>query len=65
MGVVASPGPSAPNIITDNIPMLKSPPRADALLFVECRGSMAATVLDTAPSPQTATRPNQTYHGRY
>ena len=65
MGVVASPGPSAPNIITDNIPMLKSPPRADALLFVECRGSMAATVLDTAPTPQTATRPNQTYHGRY
>jgi hypothetical protein len=65
MGVVAQPGPSAPNIITDNIPMLKTPPRADALLFVESRGASSPTVLDTAPAPQTATRPNQTYHGRY
>jgi hypothetical protein len=65
MGVVAQPGPTAPNIITDNIPMLKSPPRADALLFVESRGATSPTVLDTAPTPQTASRPNQTYHGRY
>lgn len=65
IGVVAQPGPSAPNIITDNIPMLKTPPRADALLLVESRGANGATVLDTAPAPQTAIRPNQTYHGRY
>ena len=65
MGVVASPGPSKPNILTDNIPMLKSPPRADALLFVESRGPNSALAIDTAPAPQTASRPNQTYHGRY
>ena len=65
MGVVAQPGPSAPNFITDNIPILKTPPRADALLFVESRGPNSATSLDTTPTPQTASRPNQTYHGRY
>ncbi|MDZ4659008.1 MAG: hypothetical protein SH868_15635 [Bythopirellula sp.] len=65
MGVVASPGPAKPNIITDNIPMLKSPPRADALLFVESRGASSGLAIDTAPAPQSASRPNQTYHGRY
>lgn len=65
MGVVAQPGPSAPNFITDNIPILKSPPRADALLFVEGRGPNSASSLDTSAPPQTASRPNQTYHGRY
>lgn len=65
MGVVAQPGPSAPNFITDNIPMLKSPPRADALMFVESRATGSTPSLDTAPTPQTASRPNQTYHGRY
>lgn len=65
MGVVAQPGPSKPNIITDNIPMLKSPPRADALLFVESRGANSSMAIDSAPAPQTASRPNQTYHGRY
>lgn len=65
MGVVAQPGPAKPNIITDNIPMLKSPPRADALLFVESRGANSALAVDAAAAPQTASRPNQTYHGRY
>ncbi len=65
MGVVAQPGVSKPNMITDNIPMLKSPPRADALLFVESRGPNSALAIDSAPAPQTASRPNQTYHGRY
>ena len=65
MGVVAQPGPAKPNFITDNIPILKSPPRADALLFIESRGSNTASPLDSAPRPQTASRPNQTYHGRY
>ena len=54
MGVVATPGPTKDNPITDAVtdamPMLKSPPRADALLFVESAGVIA-------PSPQPATRP--------
>jgi hypothetical protein len=68
MGVVATPGPTKDNPITDTItdavPMLKSPPRADALLFVESAGV-------TAPSPQpvtparSASLPQQTFQGRY
>ena len=66
MGVVAQPGPSKPNLLTDNIPMLKSPPRADALLFVESRGPNTTLPVGTTPvAPQTATRADQTYHGRY
>jgi hypothetical protein len=65
MGVVAQPGPAKPNFITDNIPILKSPPRADALLFVESRGANSTLAVDAAAAPQTASRPNQTYHGRY
>ena len=42
MGVVATPGPTKDNpitdAVTDAVPMLKSPPRADALLFVESAG---------------------------
>jgi hypothetical protein len=66
MGVVAQPGPSKPNFITDSIPILKSPPRADALLFVESRGPNPTLPAETTPvTPQTATRTDSTYHGRY
>ncbi len=45
MGVVATPGPTKDNpftdAVTDAVPMLKSPPRADALLFVESAGVSA------------------------
>ncbi len=68
MGVVATPGPTKDNPITDTItdamPMLKGPPRADALLFVESAGV-------TAPAPQpvtparSASLPQQTFQGRY
>jgi hypothetical protein len=67
MGVVATPGPTKDNpitdAVTDAVPMLKSPPRADALLFVESAGV-------TAPAPQPATParsaslPQQTFQGR-
>jgi hypothetical protein len=67
MGVVATPGPSKDNPITDAmtdaVPMLKSPPRADALLFVESAGVVAP-----APEPPTAraaTMPQQSFQGRY
>ncbi len=66
MGVVAKPGPAKPNIITDTIPMLKSPPRADALLFVESRGpNPSVPTGETTPPPQTASRIDATFHGRY
>jgi hypothetical protein len=68
MGVVAAPGPVKDNpitdAVTDAVPMLKSPPRADALLFIESAGV-------TAPAPQpvaaarSASLPQQTYQGRY
>ena len=45
MGVVATPGPTKDNpisdAVTDAMPMLKGPPRADAILFVESAGIVA------------------------
>jgi hypothetical protein len=67
MGVVATPGAVKDNPITDAVtdamPMLKNPPRADALLFVESAGVVA-------PSPEPATAraaslPQQSFQGRY
>ncbi len=67
MGVVAAPGAVKDNPITDAVtdamPMLKSPPRADALLFVESAGVVAP-----APEPATARAaglPQQSFQGRY
>jgi len=62
MGVVATPGPSKPNILTDNLPLPKSAPRADALLFVESKGPVAPAVPGNAA---TALRAERTFHGRY
>ncbi len=65
MGVVATPGPKKPNILTDSLPLLpKSAPRADALLFIESKGPVAPT-LPGAPRAATASRAPQTFHGRY
>lgn len=64
MGMVATPGPESGNSFTEMIPMLKSPPRADALLFVEVRDARAP-----APTPgsgvSTASRPATSFSGRY
>jgi hypothetical protein len=67
MGVVATPAPSKNNpltdAMTDAVPMLKTPPRADALLFVESAGIVAP-----APEPPTARAasvPQQSFQGRY
>jgi hypothetical protein len=68
MGVVAVPGPTKENPITDAVngalPMLKDPPRADALLFVECRPQSAPATVPGIPT-STASRPQQSFHGRY
>ena len=67
MGVVATPGPTKDNpisdAVTDAMPMLKGPPRADAILFVESAGIVAPQ-----PEPTTtraASLPQQTFQGRY
>jgi hypothetical protein len=67
MGVVATPAPTKDNPITDTInsaiPMLKDPPRADALLFVECRHSQKPS--HTPEVVRSATLPTHSFHGRY
>ncbi|NOY40840.1 MAG: hypothetical protein GXP26_03245 [Planctomycetes bacterium] len=65
MGVVATPGPRKPNLLTDSIPMLKSAPRADALLFIESKGLVAPNLPGGAPRASTASRDEHTFHGRY
>jgi hypothetical protein len=67
MGVVATPGPSKDNPITDAVqdavPLLKTPPRADALLFVESAGVVAPAA--EPPAARAATLPQQSFQGRY
>jgi hypothetical protein len=70
MGVVATPAPTKDNPITDMmgdaVPMLKSPPRADAILFVESRGQVTPSATPVgAAGEHAATLPEQTFHGRY
>jgi hypothetical protein len=72
MGVVATPAPTKDNPFTDTLnsalPMFKTPPRADALLFIESRGQVtpAATPAATAATAdRSATLPSNSFHGRY
>jgi hypothetical protein len=45
------------------MPMLKSPPRADALLFVESAGVVAPS--PEPPTARAASLPQQSFQGRY
>jgi len=65
MGVVATPGPKKPNLLTDTLPMLQSAPRADALLFIESKGPVGPTGPSGGPQTATASRSGTTFHGRY
>ena len=65
MGVVATPGPAKPNVLTDALPLPHSAPRADALLFVESKGPTSPTLPGGVTPTTTASRPDQTFHGRY
>jgi hypothetical protein len=68
MGVVATPGPTKDNpfteAVTEAVPALKSPPRADALLLVECVGQLTPSATP-ATAVRAASVPQQTYQGRY
>ena len=67
MGVVAVPGTSSDNAlteaVTDAMPVLKSPPRADALLFIECMGQVVPSADPTMV--RAAAAPQQSFQGRY
>lgn len=67
MGVVATPGPTKDNPLTDAVneavPLFKSPPRADALLFVESAGIVAPS--PETPTARAAALPQQSFQGRY
>lgn len=71
MGMVATPGPEqGGNPLAGVIPgMPKTPPRADALLFVEARNAVTPAAGPTARAPgapvSTASRPTPTFSGRY
>ncbi len=69
MGVIATPGPARGNLVTDALPMLKSAPRADALVMVEMKGpvmpSSATDGTASAAAAATATRPTGSFQGRY
>ncbi|NOY28868.1 MAG: hypothetical protein GXP28_01455 [Planctomycetes bacterium] len=65
MGVVATPGPKKPNMLIDSLPLPKSAPRADALLFVESRGPVAPTLPGGTTPALTTSRTSHTFHGRY
>ena len=65
MGMVATPGPERGNAFTEMLPKaMKSPPRADALLFLEVRDARSPSAGTGAPV-STASRPATTFTGRY
>jgi hypothetical protein len=65
LGVVATPGPPKSNPWTDALPLPKSAPRADALLLIESRGNFGQAATPPGGANPTASRPQQTFHGRY
>jgi len=64
MGVIGTPGPTKGNALTNALPMLKSAPRADALLFIESKGSVLPPAAPNAPV-STAMRNPASFEGRY
>ena len=61
MGVVATPEPAKKNMLANILPVAKTPPRADALLFIENKGR----VRQVEAAAATAQRTGATYYGRY
>ncbi len=65
MGVIGTPGPANDGGLAGVIPGLQGgAPRADALLFIESRGSVLAPAAPNAPV-STATRNPASFEGRY
>ncbi|WP_425397009.1 hypothetical protein [Aeoliella sp.] len=64
MGVIGTPGPTRDNALTAALPILKTAPRADALLFIEAKGSVLPPAAPNAPVSTAGRNPAQ-FHGRY
>ncbi len=65
LGVVAAPDPkNRGNLLTNAVPIFKSPARSDALLIVECKGNLTPATATTSTS-RTATVTTPSFHGRY
>lgn len=64
MGVIGTPGPTKDNALTTALPILKTAPRADALLFIESKGSVLPPPAPNAPV-STAQRNPASFEGRY
>ena len=64
MGVIGTPGPARDNALTTALPILKTAPRADALLFIEAKGSVLPPAAPNAPV-STAQRNPASFEGRY
>jgi len=62
MGVVATPGPTRGNPLTEALALPTGPPRADALLFVECKGPVVG---GSRSDTSQAARPTGDYTRRY
>ena len=60
MGVVATPAPTVPNPLTSILPIEQAAPRADALLFIEPRGRVAAGTATGGTPANTAALPGMT-----
>jgi hypothetical protein len=68
MGVAPAPGPEGASLL-GALPLPKTAPRADALLFIESTGTVAQTTATpgaaNVATPQTAETQQRTFHGRY
>ncbi len=63
MGVVGTPAPQRPSGLAAVLPMMKEPPRADAILLIDSKGRVAPVARN--PGDRSAARVQQTSYGRY
>ncbi len=54
VGVIAAPAPTRPNPIANVLSLPTSPARADALIFIECKGDPESLPNPTTPTHRTA-----------
>ena len=67
LGMVALPIPvdGSPQVAGLPLPIGSSPPRADMLVFIECKGQSAGTTVNPAPGSRAPLRQAKNYRGRY
>ena len=67
MGMVALPIPvnGAPQVVGLPLPIGNSPPRADMLVFIECKGQSAPVAASSPADSRAPLRQAKNYRGRY